>query len=172
MREGVEIYGTPGNHDAILLSHARVGIIGYGNIGRALRRILRGFGAEIQVHDPWLPANALREDDMTPVDLDALLATSQFIFILAGVTSENEGFLGRARLETIPSGSVVVLASRAAVVDFDAFVSLANQGRYRAATDVFPDEPVAVDDPVRRSRLLCRRTAPAGRRRRLCSWAR
>ena len=39
--------------------------------------------------------------------------------------------------------------SRAAVVDFPAFVDLVKQGRFRAASDVFPVEPVAKDDPVR-----------------------
>ena len=47
-----------------------------------------------------------------------------------------------------------VLVSRAAVVDFAALVELADAGAFRAATDVFPVEPVAKDDPVRRSALL------------------
>ena len=154
MRDGTEIYGSAGNQDAIPLSGARVGIVGYGNIGRALRRLLAGFRARVSVYDPWLPAGALRDDDTDPVELDDLLANSQFIFVVAGVTSDNQGFLHRAKLELIQQGSIVVLASRAAVVDFDAFIDLADAGRFRAATDVFPSEPVAVDHRVRRSRLL------------------
>jgi phosphoglycerate dehydrogenase-like enzyme len=154
MRDGTEVYGTAGNPHAVLLSGAGVGVIGYGNIGRALRRLLAGFRADVSVHDPWLPANVLREDDTRPVALDELLATSQFIFILAGVTAENQGFLDRTRLELIAPDSIVILASRAAVVDFAALVELANAGRFRAATDVFPSEPVAADHPVRQSKLL------------------
>jgi phosphoglycerate dehydrogenase-like enzyme len=65
------------------------------------------------------------------------------------VTSENEGFLGRAELEQIRPGSVFLLMSRAGVVDFGALTELVAAGRFRAATDVFPEEPVAPDDPVR-----------------------
>ncbi len=154
MRRGEEIYGSAGNSEAVLISGARIGVIGYGNIGRALRKMLTGFSARVQAYDPWLPGGALREDGVEPVGLAELLATSQFIFVLAGVTADNPGFLGRAELETIAPGSVVVLASRAGVVDFNAFVALADAGRFRAATDVFPDEPVAAASPLRRSKLL------------------
>ena len=46
-------------------------------------------------------------------------------------------------------GSAFLLMSRAAVVDFPAFLDAVRSGRIRAATDVFPEEPVAADDPVR-----------------------
>jgi phosphoglycerate dehydrogenase-like enzyme len=154
MRSGGELYGSAGNTGAVLLSRARAGIIGYGNVGRALRRLLAGFSAQVQAYDPWLPDNVLREDNVEPAPLETLMSSARFIFILAGVTSENQGFLGRRELEMISADSIVVLASRAGVVDFDAFLSLAEAGRYRAATDVFPNEPVPADSPVRKSRLL------------------
>ena len=154
MRDGIEIYGSAGNQDAILLSGARVGIIGYGNIGRALRRLLAGFRARVSVYDPWLPASALRDDDTSPVELDELLASVAIHLRLAGVTSDNQGFLDRAKLELIQQAASSCWRAGPRVVDFDAFIDLANAGRFRAATDVFPSEPVAVDHRVRRSRLL------------------
>ncbi|MBS7700955.1 MULTISPECIES: NAD(P)-dependent oxidoreductase [unclassified Chelatococcus] len=154
VRAGRERYGLAGNADALLISEARVGLIGYGNIGRALRRLLNGFAADIQVYDPWFPDNVLRAEQVRPADLGTVLSTSRFLFILAGVTSDNQGFLGRPELERIGRDSVVVLGSRAGVVDFEAFVDLANAGRFRGATDVFPAEPIGVGDPVRQSRLL------------------
>ena len=72
------------------------------------------------------------------------------MFVFAAVTSENEGFLGRAELERMPPGAILLLMSRAGVVDFEALTDLVAAGRLRAATDVFPDEPVAPGDPVRR----------------------
>lgn len=154
MRDAKEVYGSAGNAGAVLLSGAKIGIVGYGNIGRALRRLLQGFGGEVRVFDPWLPDGFLRDDNVVPMPLEELLATSQFIFILAGVTSENGGFLGRKELAAIRKDAIVVLASRAGVVDFDAFVELAEQGHYRAATDVFPQEPLRADSPIRSSKLL------------------
>jgi phosphoglycerate dehydrogenase-like enzyme len=71
------------------------------------------------------------------------------IFVFASVTADNEGFLGRAELEKIRPGSVLVLMSRAGVVDFDAAVELVAAGRFRAATDVWPEEPVPAGHPAR-----------------------
>jgi phosphoglycerate dehydrogenase-like enzyme len=108
----------------------------------------------VRIHDPWLPDAAIRAQGAEPASLGDVLAKSRMIFVLAGVTSENEGFLDRARLGAIRRDAAVVLASRAAVVDFEAFVALAESGAYRAATDVFPVEPVPPGDPVRHARLL------------------
>jgi len=66
------------------------------------------------------------------------------------VTSENEGFIGRREFALMQPGSAFLLMSRAAVVDFPAMLEAVGSGHIRAATDVFPDEPVAPDDPVRK----------------------
>ncbi len=66
------------------------------------------------------------------------------------MTSENQGFLGRKELELIRQDAVFLLMSRAAIVDFPAFLDLVRAGRFRAATDVFPIEPVPANDPVRK----------------------
>src|SRR6202007_1563880 len=92
----------------------------------------------------------IRAHDCVPAGLDDVLSMSRVIFVFAGVTRENQGFLGRRELQLIRPDSVFLLMSRAAVVDFDAFVELVAAGRFRAATDVFPEEPVAPDHPVRR----------------------
>ena len=53
--------------------------------------------------------------------------------------------------DTLKLDATVVLASRAEIVDFEAFIELAGQGRFRAAIDVFPEEPVSKDDLVRKT---------------------
>lgn len=154
VREGTELYGSRGNAGAMVLSRSRVGLVGYGAIGRAIRRLLRAFSAEVSVYDPWLPDGVIREDECEPTGLAPLLAGSDFILVSAAATSENRHLLGRAELETVRPDAALVIVSRAAVVDFDALVELADAGRFRAATDVFPAEPIAADDRVRNSRLL------------------
>ncbi len=149
MREGREAYGLAGNRGAFLLSNATIGIIGFGNLGRVLNRLLAGFRARVLAHDPWLPDAAIREEGAEACPLDDLLARARVIFVLASVTAENQHFLGRRELERIAPGSALVLASRAAVVDFDALLEFAREGRLRVATDVFPREPVPPDDPAR-----------------------
>lgn len=148
-RDGSEAYGIAGNETAYSLYGADVALLGYGNLGRALAPLLQPFGCRIMVHDPWLSDSYLRNEGLEPVSLEHLLTRPKFIFLLAGVTSENEGFLNRSKLETIRPDSSVILASRAEIVSFPDFVELAGEGRFRAAVDVFPQEPVAPDDPVR-----------------------
>jgi phosphoglycerate dehydrogenase-like enzyme len=149
MRTGREAYGLDSNTDAFLLAGSPVGIVGFGDLGRALHRLLAPFGCPVKVHDPWLPELVVRRAGASPASLDEVLSTSRVIFVFASVTSENEGFLDRAALERISPGSALLIMSRAGVVDFDALVELVAAGRLRAATDVFPEEPVAPDDPVR-----------------------
>jgi phosphoglycerate dehydrogenase-like enzyme len=149
MRAGRETYGLESNADAFLLAGSPVGIVGFGDLGRALHRLLAPFGCPVKVHDPWLPELVVRRAGASSASLDEVLSTSRVIFVFASVTSENEGFLDRAALERISPGSALLVMSRAGVVDFEALVELVAEGRLRAATDVFPEEPVAPDDPVR-----------------------
>jgi phosphoglycerate dehydrogenase-like enzyme len=149
MRAGTEAYGLESNAGVFLLTGAPMGIIGFGDLGRELFRLLAPFRGPVRVYDPWLPDHLIRRAGAEPAVLDDLLAASRVIFVFASATSENEGFLGREQLSRIRPGSVFLLMSRASVVDFEALVDLVSAGRFRAATDVFPDEPVAADDPVR-----------------------
>ena len=149
-RAGDEAYGLEGNAQTFRFAGAPVGIIGFGDLGRELRRLIVPFRNPVLVHDPWLPDELIRRHDAEPAGLDDLLSRSRVIFVFASVTSESEGFLGEREFSLIRPGSAFLLMSRAAVVDFPAFLSAVESGRIRAATDVFPDEPVVADDPVRR----------------------
>jgi len=153
-REGTERWGILGNLDAFLLRGAPVGMLGFGNLGRALRPLLEPFRGPVSVYDPWLPAGFLAEHGCRAAPLDEVLSGSKVLFVLAGVFAESQGFLGRAQLERIAPDAAVVLASRAEVVDFEAFVELAEAGRFRAAVDVFPEEPLPADHPLRRSQRI------------------
>lgn len=148
-RSGSEAYGIGGNGSAKSLYGATVALVGYGNLGRALAPLLRPFGVRLLAHDPWLSDGYLRTQNVDPVSLDDALSHADVLFLLAGVTTENEGALGRARLETIAHDATVVLASRAEIVDFDAFLALAGDGAFRAAVDVYPQEPVPPQSPWR-----------------------
>ena len=55
MRAGTEVYGLDGNADAFLLSGSPVGIVGFGDLGRELHRLLAPFRCPVKVYDPWLP---------------------------------------------------------------------------------------------------------------------
>ena len=149
MRAGAETYGLDSNSDAFLLTGQPVGIIGFGDLGRELHRLLAPFRCPTKIYDPWLPDLLIEQAGAEPAPLDDVLETSRVIFVFAAVTSENEGFLGRAQLERIQPGAALLLMSRAGVVDFDALTALVKERRFTAATDVFPDEPLAAGHPAR-----------------------
>jgi phosphoglycerate dehydrogenase-like enzyme len=150
-RNGREQWGLAGNAGCFSLHRAPVGIIGFGDLGRALHRLLAPFMCRVRVYDPWLPAYFLNEFGVEATALGELLQTSRVVFVFAGVSRENRGFLGAPEFELMEPGSAFVLMSRAAVVDFAAMLDQAQSGRLRVATDVFPVEPVTADDPVRRN---------------------
>lgn len=150
-REGRETYVSASTSDSILLSGTRVGLIGYGNLGRALHQLLVPFRCEIKVHDPWLPASVITESGATPSNLADLLVACEFVFVLATVTAESEHLLGRRELARLRVGSRLILVSRAAVVDYAALLDRVEASELTAAIDVWPSEPL---DPQHRARSL------------------
>jgi phosphoglycerate dehydrogenase-like enzyme len=149
-RAGTERWVADSTADSILLAGADVGLIGFGNLGRALRQLLVPFHPVLRCYDPWLPDNVLNEHQMIPASLNEVLARSQVIFVLATVTSESQHLLGPAELDAIPRGARLVLVSRATVVDFDALLDRVSAERFLAAIDVWPDEPMPTHHRVRR----------------------
>jgi phosphoglycerate dehydrogenase-like enzyme len=150
-RAGSESYGRRGNAGVRSLFGADVGIVGFGNIARALMPLLAPFGCRVRAFDPWLPDALLREHGAEPVALDRLLAASQLVFVLAAPTAANRHFIGAAELARLPDGAGIVLLSRADVVDFDALLAELDAQRIRAAIDVFPQEPLGAAHPLRRA---------------------
>lgn len=137
--------------DTFTLYGKTVGMIGFGGLARALRLLLDPFGCAIQVYDPWLTESYVRRQGVEPVDLSTLLSTSRVIFVLATPTAANRALLTADLLDLIGEDAVLVLLSRAHVVDFDALTERLLAGRFRAAIDVFPEEPIGPDHPIRRA---------------------
>ena len=151
-RAGTEsLFGVEDAQDSFLLRGKTVGLVGCGNIGRALLPLLRPFRLNILVYDPWIHDQVLREMGTEPAGLEDLFRRSRVVFILAPVTTENAGSIGAAYLGQMQRGSVVVLVSRAGIVNFDDLLDAAASGRIRAAVDVFPQEPVPAGHRARRT---------------------
>lgn len=143
IRAGNEtLYGTGDNHDSILLSGKPLALVGCGNLGRALLPLLRGFGGRIMVHDPWIHDSVLREMGVEPASLEGCFSQAACVFILAATTTENAGGIDRRYFSRMVPGGIVVLASRAGVVNFEDLLAAAASGRIRAAIDVWPEEPI------------------------------
>jgi phosphoglycerate dehydrogenase-like enzyme len=130
----------------------QVGFIGFGGLARALKPLLEPFGCPIQVFDPWLTEAYLRNQRVTPIDLDTLLSTSKLIFVLAVPSASNQALLERQKLSLIRPDAALILLSRSHLVDFEALTEMLLAGRFLAGIDVYPQEPLPKDHPIRTAR--------------------
>lgn len=162
-RQGTEQYGLAANQDAVSLFRQEVGFVGMGDLGRAILPLLRPFSCSIRAYDPWLPDQYVRTLGCKPSSLQELFRRSRVIFVVAGITSQNQGLIGAEQFLWMQPGASLILVSRAAIVDFDAMVDFAQRGHIRVATDVFPQEPLPATHPARRTEniLLCAHQAGA-----------
>jgi phosphoglycerate dehydrogenase-like enzyme len=149
-RQGVEKYGLDANREAYSLFRQNIGFIGMGDLGKAILPLLAAFKPRVRAYDPWLPPEYLRALGCEPASLDEVLTRSRVTFVVAGVTSQNQGFLGASEFASMPDGASLVLVSRAGVVDFDAMLDAIESGHIRVATDVFPQEPLPANHRARR----------------------
>jgi phosphoglycerate dehydrogenase-like enzyme len=149
MRRGDEKWLLDGWPGSSSLFGAPVGLIGFGDLARAFVPLLAPFGCPIAAYDPWVSEHFMAGFGVRAASLDDILSSSRVIAVFAGVTSENQGFLGKREFDLVQPGSAFLLMSRAAVVDFPEFLRQVGAGRFRAATDVFPTEPAPANDPAR-----------------------
>lgn len=150
IRKGNEtLYGEGDNFDSILLSGRTLSLVGFGNVGRALLPMLQPLAKEILVHDPWIHPSVLAEMNVTPVSLEDCFSRATAVFLLAAATNENQGQIGARYFRSAARGTIIVLVSRASIVNFDELLDAAADGHIRAAIDVWPDEPIAANHRAR-----------------------
>ncbi|WP_299284776.1 NAD(P)-dependent oxidoreductase [uncultured Tateyamaria sp.] len=148
-RQGRENWLADNPQTDFTLYGGAVGFVGFGQIAQELTRLLVPFRPVISVYDPWLPQEVADEFGVTLAPLESVLRTSRCVFVAAIPTSENRHLLNADNLPLLADNSLLVLLSRAHLVDFDALVAELQTGRIRACVDVFPSEPVGGDDAIR-----------------------
>lgn len=124
------------------LEGSTVGLVGYGAVGSRVARILKGFGADVLVFDPYITQDALAGAAQR-VELQELLERSRVVSLHARVTPETIGIIGAEEIARMPSGAVVINCARGALLDYDALCDALDSGHlFGAAVDVFPEEPI------------------------------
>lgn len=124
------------------LSEVTVGLVGCGHIGREVARLLRPFGPRLLAHDLVDQADFYRELDVTPLDLDPLLARADIVSLHLPLDPSTRGVLSPARLDRMPEGSFLINTARGGLVDEAHLARRLDEGRLAgAAFDVFFDEP-------------------------------
>ncbi len=127
---------------------ATLGIVGFGRIGQAVARRAQGFGMRILYHDAYAP-DVGPDLKATSVDLDTLLAESDFVSLHVPLTAETHHLISEEELHTLKPTAVLVNTARGGVVDPDALYRALRDGEIAyAALDVTEPEPIPVDDPL------------------------
>jgi len=128
----------------------RVGIISASMVGRRVIRLLEPFHTRILVYDPYLPAQEAAKLGVELASLEDIMSTCDIISVHAPVTEETGGMITANHLKMIRPGALFINNARAAVIDYDALYKELATGRFRAALDVFPEEPLPLDSPFRK----------------------
>jgi D-3-phosphoglycerate dehydrogenase len=134
------------------LSGRVLGLVGFGNIPRALAPKAKAFGLNVVAHDPYVSAQTLAAAGVEGVSFDKLLATSDFVSIHAPLTPATRGLFNAEVLGKMKKGALLINTARGPLLDEDALVAALDSGHLGgAALDVVAVEPLPRD-----SRLLGR----------------
>jgi len=148
--KGKEKYGGEISHHNFLLKNKKFGLIGFGDLSKALVPLLSSFSNKIMAYDPWVPDLEIKNNNVQPSSLKKLLSSSDIIYVLASITSSNQGMINEAIFKNIKDSTTFVLMSRAAIINFDDFYNFLKKRKVFAAIDVFPQEPFPKNDKFRK----------------------
>ena len=124
-----------------------LGVVGYGNIGKCVGKIGRGFSMNVIAHDPYCKDTG---DGTELVDFDKLLAESDFIALHVLLTDETKGLMSTAQFEAMKETAIIANACRGPVID-EAALAVALKGNKigGACIDVYEKEPLTTESPLR-----------------------
>ena len=127
-----------------------VGIVGLGNIGRKVARLLRAFGATLVYSDAFpAPAEVERDLEIRRVELDELAASADIVTLHVPLNEQTRGLIGAAQLAKMKPTALLVNTCRGPVVDEAALIAALQSGQIAgAALDVMSQEPPAPDNPL------------------------
>jgi phosphoglycerate dehydrogenase-like enzyme len=126
------------------LGGRRVGILGMGAIGTEAARLFAAFGCPVAY---W---SRRRRPEGVYKELDELIATSDVLVVCLPLTDETRGLLGPKRLALLPDGALLVNVARGGIAPDEAVLAALDGGTLAgAALDVYDEEPLPADHPLR-----------------------
>jgi D-3-phosphoglycerate dehydrogenase len=127
-----------------------IGIVGLGRIGAHVAQIARAFGMTVVAHDPYLPAERAAELGVKLAALDAVLKTADVVTLHGPLSDDTHHLLNGARLAQMKPTAVLINTARGELVDEAALAAAIRDKRIAgAAIDVFAQEPLPADSPLR-----------------------
>jgi len=127
---GVELFGK------------RLGVVGFGRIGREVAARCRAFGMEVQAFDPFVAATVAEQAHVQLRSLDEVLQSSDYVTLHSTLTKETRHIIGKEALARVKPGVRIVNAARGELIDDEALLAALDSGRVAAAAlDVHAHEP-------------------------------
>ncbi len=134
---GFELYGK------------KLGIAGYGAIGREVAVRAKAFGMEVLAYDPYLSPDRIEADGVEAVDLDTMLKESDMLSIHLPVVESTKNIVNKDWFSKMKNTAYIINTARAAVIDQRDFIEALENGEIAgAAIDVYWEEPVPSNHPL------------------------
>ena len=142
-------WGPPSPTPPTRLSQQTVGVVGMGNIGRAVVRKLQAFGVTVLIYDPYITPEQAAAAGVNKVELDELLTRADYVSLHCPLTDETRHLISTPQLSAMKPTAYLINMARGPIIDQAAlYEALASKGIAGAALDVFEQEPVAPNDPL------------------------
>jgi D-3-phosphoglycerate dehydrogenase / 2-oxoglutarate reductase len=126
-----------------------LGLVGFGNIPRAVAPKAKAFGLKVLTYDPYVNADALASTGVESVSFNDLLARSDFISVHAPLQPATRGLMNAKAFAKMKKGAYLINTARGPLVDETALVAALDSGHLGgAALDVVTHEPLAKDSPL------------------------
>lgn len=122
------------------LKGKKLGIHAYGNVGRNVARIAKGFGMDIYAYDAYCPDEVMTNEGVTPLHTaEELYATCDIVSLHIPVTTETKGSINFALLSNMPQGAILVNTARKEVINEDELIQFMLERKdFRYLTDIMP----------------------------------
>lgn len=132
-----------------------LGTVGMGRVAQEVARRAQGLGMTVLGYDPYVTADFAAQRGVRLVDLDTLLAQADFLTVHVPLTPQTTNLIDRPQLELMKPTARILNVARGGVVNEAALAEAVETGRIAgAALDVFTEEPLAADSPLRRTNKI------------------
>lgn len=128
--------GTSGTE----LMGKKLGIHAYGNVGRNVARVAKGFGMEVYAYDAFCPKEVIEKDDVKVVgSAEALYNACDVVSLHIPATTETKNSINHALLKNVPKGAILVNTARKEVINEDELIKfMSERADFKYVTDVMP----------------------------------
>lgn len=123
----------------------RLGILAFGNVGRNVARIAKGFGMEVSAYDAYCPAQAIEEAGVHAVaNQEELFATCDIVSLHIPATAETRKSINAALVGSMKPGAILVNTARKEVIDEEGLMKIMEErADIKYVTDIMPDADAA-----------------------------